>query len=56
MTKAVPAATWEELGLTPADGLRQVLDGIRQYKGTEHKPSGNANPAVLALENVGSAT
>ena len=32
MTKAVPAATWEEMGMTPIDGLRRVLDGIRQFK------------------------
>ena len=34
MTKAVPAATWEELGMTPLEGLRQVLDGIRQFQGS----------------------
>jgi ParB/RepB/Spo0J family partition protein len=32
MVDAVPAKTWEELGMTPADGLRQVLEGIKQFQ------------------------
>ena len=34
MTKAVPAATWGELGITdPAAGLAQILDGIKKFQG-----------------------
>lgn len=30
MAQVVPANTWKEMGMTAADGLRQVLDGIRE--------------------------
>jgi ParB family chromosome partitioning protein len=33
MTQAVPFNTWEEASTTPADGLKQLLEGIRKFQG-----------------------
>jgi ParB family chromosome partitioning protein len=32
MTKAVPFKTWEEAGMTAAEGLKKILDGVRQFQ------------------------
>ena len=34
MLNAVPFATWEEAGMSPAAGLKQILDGIRKFAAT----------------------
>ncbi len=31
MTKGVPFSTWEEAGMDPITGLKQILAGIRQF-------------------------
>ena len=37
MTKAVPFAAWEEAGMDPISGLRQILEGIRKFQGVAAK-------------------